>query len=81
MWSSLALCIGTFVFCARRMLPYHVWELLLTPIAYGFFPWIAVRSAAITLWNGGVRWLESFYPLSELRANQRLKVTNLIRQK
>jgi hypothetical protein len=26
-----------------------------------------VRSVAVTLWRGGVRWRETFYPLRELK--------------
>jgi hypothetical protein len=25
------------------------------------------RSAAVTLWNGGVTWRDTFYPLEELK--------------
>lgn len=37
------------------------------PLGAGAMAWAMVRSAVLTLWRGGVRWRETFYPLRELR--------------
>lgn len=34
------------------------------------FSWILVRATVLTLWQGGIRWRGTFYPLSELRKNR-----------
>ena len=43
---------------------------LLTPFVLPIFIYAGVRSAALTLRRGGVRWRETFYPLDELRAGR-----------
>ncbi|MGH9681320.1 MAG: glycosyltransferase [Candidatus Acidiferrales bacterium] len=37
------------------------------PLGALLFCWMLTRSAAATLWRGGVVWRETFYPLDELR--------------
>ena len=37
------------------------------PLGALIFCWMVARSAAATLWRGGVVWLDTFYPLEELR--------------
>lgn len=39
----------------------------LYPLGAAAVLWAMLRSAAVTLWRGGVRWRETFYPLQELR--------------
>ena len=40
---------------------------LLSPLMLPVVSWLMVRSAWVTLRNGGVRWRNTFYPLNELR--------------
>jgi glycosyltransferase involved in cell wall biosynthesis len=37
------------------------------PIGAIIFAWMVVRSTIVTLWQGGVVWRDTFYPLDELR--------------
>jgi glycosyltransferase involved in cell wall biosynthesis len=37
------------------------------PLGALFFCWMLARSAAATLWRGGVVWRDTFYPIEELR--------------
>jgi GT2 family glycosyltransferase len=43
------------------------WQALLSPVAAMMFTYALLRSMMITLWQGGVVWRETFYPLDELR--------------
>jgi len=44
-----------------------LWTALLMPVGVAFFVYAFLRSTAITLRQGGVRWRGTFYPLGELR--------------
>ena len=37
------------------------------PIGALIFAWMMVRSAIVTLWQGGIVWRGTFYPLEELK--------------
>jgi cellulose synthase/poly-beta-1,6-N-acetylglucosamine synthase-like glycosyltransferase len=43
---------------------------LALPLAALLLAWIILRSTAVTLWNGGIEWRGTRYPLKELRANK-----------
>ena len=43
---------------------------LLYPVVSVIFAWIVVRALATNLWQGGITWRGTFYPLSELRKNR-----------
>jgi len=40
---------------------------LTSPIGAAIFIWMIVRSTVVTLWDGGITWRGTFYPLEELR--------------
>jgi glycosyl transferase family 2 len=40
---------------------------LTEPVGALIFSWMLVRSTIVTLWNGGIRWRGTFYPLEELK--------------
>src|SRR5260370_39648778 len=40
---------------------------LTQPIGAVLFCYMLLRSTAVTLWQGGVIWRDTFYPLDELR--------------
>jgi uncharacterized membrane protein YphA (DoxX/SURF4 family) len=40
---------------------------LTNPIGAILFDWMILRSMVVTLWQGGVKWRDTFYPLDELR--------------
>jgi 2-keto-4-pentenoate hydratase len=37
------------------------------PLGAVIFCWMVVRSTIVTLWQGGIVWRGTFYPLKELR--------------
>ena len=43
------------------------WYSLTHPLGAILFSYMVVRSVVVTLWQGGVTWRETFYPLEELR--------------
>jgi cellulose synthase/poly-beta-1,6-N-acetylglucosamine synthase-like glycosyltransferase len=43
------------------------WYFFLHPISTVLFIYTILRSMCVTLWNGGVEWRGTFYPLRELR--------------
>jgi len=47
-----------------RVSPFYA---LTHPIGAILFCYMVVRSVAVTLWNGGVTWRDTFYPLKELK--------------
>lgn len=40
------------------------------PLAVLLFVYIQWRTTILTLWQGGIRWRDTFYPLAELKANR-----------
>jgi hypothetical protein len=40
---------------------------LTEPLGALIFSWMLVRSTIVTLWNGGINWRGTFYPLKELK--------------
>jgi glycosyltransferase involved in cell wall biosynthesis len=43
------------------------WYFLLHPVSTVLFIYTILRSMCVTLWNGGVEWRGTFYPLGDLR--------------
>lgn len=43
---------------------------LLYPVVFVLLAWIVVRAMVLNLWQGGITWRGTFYPLSELRKNR-----------
>ena len=54
---------------ARVARHYHISLLygLTHPLGALIFCYMLLRSTAITLWQGGIVWRDTFYPLDELR--------------
>lgn len=62
----------------KRLMEVRTFGILLFPVAFIVLPWIFLRAAVLTLWRGGVSWRGTFYSLEELKANQRMKLGNLV---
>jgi len=60
----VALCTHGSVDVVNRVSPLYA---LTHPIGAILFCYMIVRSAAVTLWQGGVTWRGTFYPLKELK--------------
>ena len=43
---------------------------LLYPVVAAIFAWIILRALILNLWQGGIVWRGTFYPLAELRRNR-----------
>jgi glycosyltransferase involved in cell wall biosynthesis len=50
-----------------RQVEIHPWYFLLHPVSTVLFIYTMLRSMFVTLWNGGVEWRGTVYPLEELR--------------
>ena len=51
---------------------------LFFPLAFVLMPLVFIRAAALALVKQGVQWRTTFYSLEELKANQRMKLGNLV---
>jgi len=61
---AAALCMHGGVDIANRVSPFYA---LTHPIGAILFCYMIARSVAVTLWQGGVTWRGTFYPLKELK--------------
>jgi hypothetical protein len=61
---AAALCMHGGVNVANRVSPLYA---LTHPIGAILFCYMIARSVAVTLWQGGVTWRGTFYPLKELK--------------
>lgn len=74
-WAALAVTAGlvanglAVIPIARRM-GSPAWVGAISPLFFPILMYAGVRSAALTLLRGGVRWRDTFYPLAELRAGR-----------
>jgi glycosyl transferase family 2 len=59
-----ALAMHAFTLASAGISPLYA---LTNPIGAILFDWMIVRSTVVTVWQGGVRWRDTFYPLDELR--------------
>ena len=48
----------------------RLWLALGFPLAALLFCWIVVRTMVLNLWQGGIYWRGTFYPLRELKQNR-----------
>jgi len=61
---AIALCMHASVDLVNRVSPLYA---LTHPIGAVLFCYMIVRSVVVTLWQGGVTWRGTFYPLEELK--------------
>ncbi len=61
--------IGYGYWLFQRTSGISAWNALLAPVSAVVFVFALLRSAVITLWQGGVWWRGTFYSLKELRKN------------
>ena len=66
---TVLVMIGSF---AYGMAPYGVrpWQGVLLPVTISLLLYIQWRATLLTLWNGGIWWRGTFYPLTDLKANK-----------
>lgn len=77
-----AACMGLYLASIRyqlkQLLQVDTAAILLLPLAMAVLPLILLRNSLLTLFRGGISWRGTFYSLAELRANQRMKLANLV---
>jgi hypothetical protein len=61
---ALAICAEGGVAIENGVSPFYA---LTHPIGALIFGWMLVRSTIVTLWQGGITWRGTFYPLEELK--------------
>lgn len=74
MGACAAVWLG-WVLVAGRRLRLPTWAVALQPLAQVVVLVMIVRSTLVVLRDGGVTWRGTFYPLGELRAGKRFRVT------
>ena len=62
----------------NKILHLKSWTALALPAASVFLPLLFLRASFLTMKRGGVNWRGTFYELSDLKANQRMKLANLV---
>jgi glycosyltransferase involved in cell wall biosynthesis len=62
----------------KRILNLKPWTIFAIPVAAMVLPLLFVRASLLTLLRGGVNWRGTFYSLADLKANQRMKLANLV---
>jgi len=62
--AGIALCMHVGVDVVNKVSPLYA---LTHPLGALLFCYMIVRSVAVTLWQGGVTWRGTFYPLEELK--------------
>lgn len=71
MWILLAIiCIQVTLFMLPGGMRTRWWFAFVIPVAGALLIYIMIRSALLTLKQGGIYWRESFYPLHELKKNK-----------
>lgn len=65
----------------RKVLALPAWAALFLPLTFPTLPLLLLRSALITMKQGGIVWRNTFYPLKELRQAQRLRVIDFLFKK
>jgi glycosyltransferase involved in cell wall biosynthesis len=62
----------------NKILTIHVWTVLAFPFTFIFVPLLFLRASLFTLARGGVNWRGTFYDIQSLKANQKMKLANLV---
>jgi cellulose synthase/poly-beta-1,6-N-acetylglucosamine synthase-like glycosyltransferase len=71
-WLNLAIALALVIGVAmgNRYHGLSPWYAIGHPLCSILFVYIVWKSTAITLWNGGIRWRGTYYPLALLKANK-----------
>ena len=62
----------------RRLMQLNFIQVLLFPVAIAILPIVFLRAAGLAVFRGGIDWRGTFYSLPDLKANQRMKLANLM---
>ncbi len=53
-------------------------SIVMFPISFVLLPLIFLRAAILAVKRNGIQWRGTFYSLEDLKANQRMKMINLV---
>ena len=70
LYLSAVIALLLFIADANRFYKAPWWYAFAHPVYSALFVYILWRSTALTLWNGGINWRGTHYPLGLLRANR-----------
>lgn len=76
--ASLTLYLAVIQHQLRQIIHTHPFTVLLFPVSFLLLAAIVVRSAILASWRGGIDWRGTFYKLSDLRREQRMKLMDLV---
>jgi len=76
-WAALAVYLAAAASSLRALSTASPAMVLWFPLALPLLPLVFVRSAVLCLWRGGIQWRETAHSLAELRAGQRLRLTEM----
>ncbi len=62
----------------KSLMRVHLMSIVLFPISFILLPLIFLRAAILALKRKGIQWRGTFYSLEDLKANQRMKMVNLV---
>lgn len=77
-WSAMSFYLAVSAYVIRKVIDVNPLNVLFFPLSFLLFPLVILRSAIICLRQGGIYWRGTFYPLAELRAQQRVKILEMI---
>jgi glycosyltransferase involved in cell wall biosynthesis len=70
LYVAVALSLWGLAWGASRNIGFRWHTALGFPLCVALLVYITWRSVLLTYWRGGIRWRDTYYPLSELRANK-----------
>lgn len=77
-WTSLVVYLRAIYAQLRVIQRIRFTTVFFFPISFVLLGGILLRAAILTFVRGGINWRGTFYSLKELKANQRMKLANLV---
>ena len=79
--AAVAVFIGTTYHLLKKVMPFSAWIAVIVPFMYLVNPLIALRAAILFTWRGGIYWRGTFYSRAALIANQKFKISEILKTK
>ena len=77
-WCALLGYIFAIYLQMKNLMHLKVSQVLMFPLAIALLPLIFLRAASLAVFRGGIAWRGTFYPLQDLKDNQRMKLVSLM---
>ncbi len=62
----------------KSLMQVRLMSIVLFPVSFVLLPLIFLRAAILAIKRNGIQWRGTFYSLEDLKANQRMKMVNLV---